>query len=66
MFRYENEFCALRVGGRNALTADAPTAAILFFGAEKPESRSGERRKAPLAPAVARQSEAGGRLDEDV
>ena len=50
----------------NALTADAPTAAILFFGAEKPESRSGERRKAPLAPAVARQSEAGGRLDEDV
>ncbi len=36
MFRYENEFCALRVGGRNALTADAPTAAILFFGAEKP------------------------------
>ena len=36
MFRYKNEFCALRVGGRNALTADAPTAAILFFGAEKP------------------------------
>lgn len=50
MFRYENEFCALRVGGRNALTADAPTAAILFFGAEKPESRSGERRKAPPRP----------------
>lgn len=50
MFRYENEFCALRVGGRNALTADPPTAAILFFGAEKPYSRSGERRKAPRSP----------------